>query len=75
MADELGVSLNTVYNYAGGRTRASRAVLRVWAMRCGVPFDWLEHGDHEDDPTPPNGPASECYRGRPARHQVLQPAA
>lgn len=41
MADELGVSRNTVGNYLAGRTMPHKAVLRVWAMRCGVPFEWL----------------------------------
>ncbi len=48
MADELGVSRNTAGNYLAGRTRPNRAALRVWALRCGVPFEWLETDDQGD---------------------------
>jgi transcriptional regulator with XRE-family HTH domain len=51
MADELGVSRTTVSNYMALRTSPNRATLRVWALRCGVPFDWLAHGIEH-----PNGP-------------------
>ena len=44
MADELGVSRNTVSNYIHNRTSPSRSVLRVWALRTGVPFGWLTGG-------------------------------
>lgn len=45
MADELGLSRNTVGNYLAGRTRPHKAVLRVWALRCGVPYEWLVSGE------------------------------
>lgn len=45
MADHLGVSRNTVGNYLAGRTSPNRAILRVWALRCGVPLDWLAPDD------------------------------
>lgn len=41
IARELGLSRTTVSNYLHGRTQPRRSDLRVWAMRCGVPFDWL----------------------------------
>lgn len=44
MAAELGVSRNTVGNYLAGRTTPARAVLVVWAIRCGVSLDWLQTG-------------------------------
>lgn len=44
MADELGVSRNTVGNYLAGRTRPAKAVLRVWALRTGTPYEWLSEG-------------------------------
>src|SRR5690606_11588498 len=49
MADELGVSRNTVGNYIAGRTRPHKAVLRVWALRTGVPFTWLAEGKLPDN--------------------------
>jgi len=51
MAEELELSRYTISNYLHGRTRPSRAVLRVWAMRCGVPFDWLLTGVDPPDST------------------------
>jgi transcriptional regulator with XRE-family HTH domain len=44
MAAELGVTRQTVTNYLHGHTVPNRSTLRVWAMRCGVPFDWLANG-------------------------------
>lgn len=44
MAAELGVSRNTVTNYLNGHTRIPGPALRLWAMRTGVPREWLETG-------------------------------
>lgn len=41
MADYLEVSRTSVSNWLNGRNRPSRPALRLWAMRCGVPFGWL----------------------------------
>jgi transcriptional regulator with XRE-family HTH domain len=51
MADEVGCGVTTIRNYLRGRTVPSRAVLIAWALRCGVPFDWLALGIEH-----PNGP-------------------
>lgn len=40
MAAALGVHRNTVSNYLRG-SRIDRRTLVVWALTCGVPFDWL----------------------------------
>jgi transcriptional regulator with XRE-family HTH domain len=61
MADELGVSRTTVSNYIALRTKPNRATLRVWALRCGVPFDWLAHGtEHPNDPNTQVSDDSSC---------------
>lgn len=44
MGDEIGRGERTVRNYLSGATNPSRAVLVVWAARCGVPLDWLAEG-------------------------------
>lgn len=54
MATHLGVSGNTVGNYLSGRTTPDRPTLIVWAMRCGVPLEWLLTGS-----TAPAGPDGE----------------
>lgn len=44
MAEHLGVSRNTVGNYTAGRRTPNLATLRVWALRTGVPLEWLQTG-------------------------------
>ncbi len=41
MADYLGVSRQSVGNWINGRIEPSVQTLRLWAMRTGVPFEWL----------------------------------
>ena len=45
MADYLGVNRNTVSNWINGHHPPRGAYLRLWALRTGVPFEWLEHGE------------------------------
>ena len=47
MSEYLGVSRNTVSNWVNGHwnTPPKRAYLRLWALRTGVPLEWLEHGE------------------------------
>jgi transcriptional regulator with XRE-family HTH domain len=44
MADYLGVARNTVSTWINGRIRPSKQTLRLWSMRCGVPYRWLADG-------------------------------
>ena len=60
MADELGLSRETISNYMGGRTKPTRTVMIVWAMRCGVPLEWLLNGGDSAPPSPP-GPVTPRY--------------
>lgn len=55
MANHLEVSRNTVGNYIAGRTNPTVATLRVWALRCGVPFAWLRDGTVTPEGGGPNG--------------------
>ena len=41
MSEYLGVAPNTVSTWINGRNRPSPAAVRLWAMRCGVPYEWL----------------------------------
>jgi transcriptional regulator with XRE-family HTH domain len=45
MADYLGVGGNTVSTWLGGRFNPSPPALKLWALRTGVPYTWLCHGD------------------------------
>lgn len=46
MADYLGVSRNTVSNWINGHwgKPPRDAYLRLWALRTGVPYEWLKKG-------------------------------
>lgn len=45
MADYLGYSKAQISRYLNDKGEPPRAqVLRLWAMHCGVPFDWLATG-------------------------------
>lgn len=44
MADYLGVSRQSVGNWINGRIEPSLQTLRLWALRCGVDYEWLAGG-------------------------------
>ena len=59
MAGILGRGVRTIYNYENGYTRAPELTLKLYAMRCKVPLEWLEGGTE-----PPDGniaPVTLCY--------------
>ena len=57
MATEIGRSATTIRNYLSGRTTPDRGHVIAWALRCGVPFGWLESGMIDLTDTPePDGP-------------------
>jgi transcriptional regulator with XRE-family HTH domain len=51
MADYLDVHRNTVSGWLHGRIRPDIRTLRLWALRTGISYEWLLHGD--DIPVPP----------------------
>jgi transcriptional regulator with XRE-family HTH domain len=61
MADEVGKSVTTIRNYLSGRTHPGRAVVVTWALRCGVPFDWLAYGIEADDPRDPSEQVKQSF--------------
>ena len=44
MAEYLGVSRNTVGTWINDHIRPSEQTFKLWAMRTGVPLDWLKEG-------------------------------
>jgi transcriptional regulator with XRE-family HTH domain len=44
IADYLGVSRNSAGSWINGRIVPSTQTLRLWALRTGVPFEWLRDG-------------------------------
>lgn len=74
MADELGCTTKTIYNYEQDRTVVRVPALKLWALRTGVPLLWLIEGDEGGGPHtrsitagyPPHPaalpfPAQDCY--------------
>jgi transcriptional regulator with XRE-family HTH domain len=55
IADYLGVSRNTVSTWINGRIEPSKQTVRLWALRTGVPFEWLETGKTPTGPEPDEG--------------------
>jgi transcriptional regulator with XRE-family HTH domain len=45
MADFLGVARNTVSTWINGKITPSTQTIRLWAIRCNVPYEWLRCGD------------------------------
>jgi transcriptional regulator with XRE-family HTH domain len=49
MAEYLGVSRATIANWTSGRTVPNTGAQRAWALRTGVPFEWLARGELPQD--------------------------
>ena|SRR5665647_1187241 len=73
-ADELGVSRGTVSNYeSGATTHLKPIVVRAWALRTGVPAEWLLTGTTNPRPGDPDG--GEMITAQRAREDSnLQPS-
>ncbi len=68
MAEYLGVSRNSVGNWINGHKAPSRQTRMLWAMRTGVPLEWLEYGVLPDDPSCPRQDSNL----RPTRYKVAR---
>lgn len=44
MATYLGVTRGTISTWINGRIHPSTQTIRLWALRTGVPFEWLKDG-------------------------------
>ena len=73
MAEELGMERNTVGRYINGHSRPARPTLIVWAMRTGVPLEWLETGALEQESKNPRPGDQDGGDSRVVRHQGLEP--
>lgn len=61
MAATLRVSRNTVSNYIHGNTNIPYLALREWALRTGVPFEWLERGVLNDESPSGDDPKGQAW--------------
>jgi transcriptional regulator with XRE-family HTH domain len=61
MADELGVSRQTVSRWMSDKgTPPRRIYVQQWALRCGVPYEWLINGEVSQSPHPEgDGPVAQ----------------
>lgn len=59
LAEYAGITPETMSRYLNGRTRFPLAVLRLAAMRTGVPFSWLQTGE-APSPSGDGASADEC---------------
>ena len=50
MAEYLGVSRNTVGTWINDHVRPSEQTFKLWALRTGVPLEWLKHGQVQPFP-------------------------
>lgn len=69
MAEYLGVTRTTAGNWINGRITPSKQSQRLWAMRTGVPFVWLETGE-----SPQQLDADEGFEELPRLDSNQQPA-
>lgn len=66
MADYLEVNRNTVGRWLGGGGEPKGLYIRMWALRTGVPLEWLTTGDIKQENPSPGGdgfPVSEPPAG------------
>ncbi len=49
MAQALGVSRTTVYNYMAGTRNPKLGMVKQWALRCSVPWQWIVTGELPDE--------------------------
>ena len=75
MAEELGVSRQTISRWCHDLGRPKRIYLRAWAARCRVPYDWLIFGDEGlprvDSNHQPAGWSISDHSERPSRVEIL----
>jgi len=69
MADEIGISRRSVSAYECGGSTPRRPVLLSWALRTGVPLEWLRSGTTESP-----RPGGDGGIGRARRDSNPQPS-
>jgi transcriptional regulator with XRE-family HTH domain len=62
LAEYLGLSRQAISNYELGHRVPKLAILRLWAMRTGVPLDWLRFGDQGFSGDPGGASASTKWK-------------
>lgn len=66
MAEELGLSRNTITNWETDHIKPKRYAVEAWARICGVDVDWLLGDDFSDTAAAPAGrPVAAAAAGVP----------
>lgn len=74
MMTTLGIeSRDTMAAWTHDRRVPKKAYLRQWAMRCGVPFEWLLTGEYTSDPGGSGLAWNVRHANVPATVHVLKP--
>lgn len=55
MADYLDVARGTVSTWINGKITPNRQTQRLWALRCGVSYEWLTTGVPDAESAEPGG--------------------
>ena len=73
MADELGASRSSLSRWMNDRGSPPKAAyVKLWALKCGVPYEWLIYGDSGLPRVDSNHqPAGLCTDLQPSRDEIL----
>ncbi len=69
MADHLEVHRNTVSSWLNGRGTPKKPQLIAWALRVGLPFEWLRDGTEPEQPDGPDGGGNVLLPRMDSNHQ------
>lgn len=77
MGDILGIAPRTVLRYEADRSALRDGPLRLWAMRCNVPYEWLKSGQGPRGACAGSdvGPTNWYRTNTPERHSAAISAA
>lgn len=63
MAEYLGITRETAGRYANHSTRVPLQTMRLWALRTGVPLEWLMTGETTPAAAPASKPSAGTKKG------------
>lgn len=73
MAASLGVSKTTIYNYMSGARTPKLGMIKQWAFRCQVPWQWITTGEIPEEPSEGDVPATVTLRKLPDNWLTNEP--
>lgn len=67
MAEYLEVHRNTIGGYTTGKSRMLPVIMRLWAQKTGVPYEWLRDGVWPEDKSPKKAAKAQASKPAPAK--------